>query len=435
MIVRSSGWDLLQSLWKLRLILAPHDSRRERALLWTKHGLRQLRTKGVVSLSQAIYRHLRLGPAGVDPYRAKFLRFRATRRGTHPTDLSSLSWPSTPGLVSVVLPAYNGAAYLRESVDSILEQTYREFELIAIDDGSTDETAAILDEYARRDPRVRVLHQEHRNLPGSLSRGFRLAGGEFLTWTSADNRMKRDFLAKMVASIRRHPSWDMIYANEDIIDEAGLPLRLSNWYEGYQDPPGSEHIHLPGDPSLLNTWPNNYVGAAFLYRARVAFLLGDYARHRFTLEDYDYWLRLNELLCLRHADFTEPVYEYRFHSGSLTAKDGELAITERRPRLMMFDDFRRDLILSPLIWILDADPDSVDATRLLAALRRSIEKAGGLVFDAPTGQRFFMADTLDACCLCADRLACGGRSPAGFGAERRAQGTRLCGRTSAGGCP
>ena len=64
------------------------------------------------------------------------------------------------------------------------------------------------------------------------------------------------------------------------------------------------------------------------------------------MEDYDYWMRVNALLQLRHTDFDEPAYEYRFHSKSLTSRDEELGITRRRVRMMVFDDFRRDFYLA-----------------------------------------------------------------------------------------
>ena len=134
------------------------------------------------------------------------------------------------------------------------------FKVIAINDGSTDETGAILDEYARRDSRIHAIHQENRKIPRTLSRGFRAALGEFLTWTSVDNRLAPDFMEQMVSCLQRHPDWDMVYANLDIIDEDGKPLTESSWYRDYYSPPGSEHIHLPEDPPELNIWPNNYVG-------------------------------------------------------------------------------------------------------------------------------------------------------------------------------
>ncbi len=222
-ILKSSGWTLLQTLWNTRLALAPHGSGRERAFLWIKRGVQQIRAKGLFAVLGKLSERSGVSLLGMNRYRHKFVRFQAQRRSAHSADLSSLSCPATPGLVSIVLPAYNGADYIRVSLESILSQTYRHFELIAIDDGSTDDTSFILDEFASKDPRIRVIHQQNRQLPLTLSRGFRLARGEFLTWTSCDNRMKPDFLAKLVSSLRRHPAWDMVYANQDLIDQAGCP--------------------------------------------------------------------------------------------------------------------------------------------------------------------------------------------------------------------
>jgi glycosyltransferase involved in cell wall biosynthesis len=171
----------------------------------------------------------------------------------------------------------------------------------------------------------------------------------------------------------------MVYGNIDIIDGNGRPLRDSHWYRGYQVPEGSEHISLPRDVSELNVVANNYVGAAFLYRSRVAWLLGDYSPRRFTTEDYDYWMRVNGLLTLRHFGSEEAFYEYRFHSKSLTARDHELGITAGRVKLLAFEDFRRDFYLTPMIWWLEAD-HGMNAKRLVRALKRSISKAGHVLF-------------------------------------------------------
>ena len=90
--------------------------------------------------------------------------------------------------ISVVLPVYNGERYLRESLDSILAQTMGDFELIVVDDCSTDATSVILAEYAVRDSRIRIIRNaENQKLPRSLNIGFAEARGEYLTWTSDDN--------------------------------------------------------------------------------------------------------------------------------------------------------------------------------------------------------------------------------------------------------
>jgi len=166
----------------------------------------------------------------------------------------------------------------------------------------------------------------------------------------------------------------MIWANQCIIGDDGTPLRGSSWFVGYQRPRGSEHVYLPHDPSELNVWPNNYIGAAFLYRGRVRQLLGDYSPWRFGLEDYDYWMRVNDLLELKHTDFDDPIYDYRFHDTSLTARDEELGITRDRQRLMVFEEFRRDFCLTPITWVFSDRGDG-----LREELRAIVESAGHMI--------------------------------------------------------
>ena len=305
--------------------------------------------------------------------------FVRTRLEKFPVDWKKVHVRCEPGLVSVVLPCFNGEDMVAESIDSVLSQTYGNFELILLNDGSTDATAGIFDSYAARDPRIRVVHQENMRLPRTLSRGFRMARGEFLTWTSADNRMKPDCLERMVEAFRRDDALDMVYTNLDIIGPDGEPLEGSGWYSNYQSPAGSEHIHLPRDTSELNTWANNFIGASFMYRARVAHLLRDYSASRFCTEDYDYWMRINSLFKLRHIGVPESLYEYRFHPNSLTSKDKELRITENRTRLMVFEDFRRCFLLSEGIWVLEAGSGTPRERDFIARLSGDLRASGHFV--------------------------------------------------------
>src|SRR5262249_57420234 len=120
--------------------------------------------------------------------------------------------PYVPGLVSVVLPVYNQADMLGDSIESVLGQTYQSLELIVIDDGSTDGVEEALRRYAGH-PRVRVLRQANQKLPRALSNGFSFARGEFWTWTSADNLMHPEQLARLVAFLGAHPGTAMVYAH------------------------------------------------------------------------------------------------------------------------------------------------------------------------------------------------------------------------------
>ncbi len=315
----------------------------------------------------------------MDLYEYRFWRFKRHWERASKNSPADMRCPTQPGLVSVVLPVFNGAAMVAEAIDSVLSQTYEPLELIVVDDGSTDATPQIVDSWAARDRRVRVIRQENQQLPQALSNGFRQARGEFLTWTSDDNRLKAGFLEKMVACLRRDPGCDMVYANQDIIGDDGSFLHGSEWFSGYQSPSGSPHIVLPENNGVLNIWPNNYVGAAFMYRDRVPSLLGDFSPHRFTIEDYDYWMRVNEFLCLKHADFDDQVYDYRFHETSLTAREKELRTLALREELMAFDDFRRDFALAPLVWLFAGAASSEDGRKAMERLRAQAGSAGHLI--------------------------------------------------------
>ena len=89
--------------------------------------------------------------------------------------------------VSIILPTYNGKKYIRDSIESIINQTYTNWELIIVNDCSTDDTQKIIEEYQQKDKRIIVINNEKNlKLPASLNRGFEEASGEYYTWTSDD---------------------------------------------------------------------------------------------------------------------------------------------------------------------------------------------------------------------------------------------------------
>jgi len=91
--------------------------------------------------------------------------------------------------VSVVVPTHNYAHFLPVALDSVLAQTYRDWECIIVDDGSTDDTAAVADVYVRRDPRFRYIHQANRGLAGARNTGVRNARGDGIQFLDADDRL------------------------------------------------------------------------------------------------------------------------------------------------------------------------------------------------------------------------------------------------------
>lgn len=100
--------------------------------------------------------------------------------------------------VTVIVPVYNVEPWLRECVDSILNQTFRDFELILVDDGSPDGCGAICDEYARRDSRVRVIHKENGGLSSARNAGLRIARGEYIAFVDSDDFIAPNMLRRLV---------------------------------------------------------------------------------------------------------------------------------------------------------------------------------------------------------------------------------------------
>ncbi len=326
-------------------------------------------------------------------YQYKFIRYKEERDKVYPLPLSKVHVPQIDDLVSVILPVYNGGDILADSIQSVLDQTYTNFELIIINDGSKDKTLEIAREFEKTDSRIRVLTQENKKIPRTLSRGFNEAKGEFLTWTSADNVMDKDFLEKMVADIKSKPDVGMIWGNMRLIDAKGKRLRKHGWYEF---PFGSSNVIFPTNTCELNTYANNTIGAAFMYRKSAKEILGCYSSYKHTLEDYDYWMRMNSLCGISHTDFLEPVYSYRWHDGSLTAKDKELGITKSRYKLMVLDDFRRDFYLTPLLWYVKA---TEEYSAQAEAFKKELRRAGHVILVKEDFDKLFFGDSPSSLCF------------------------------------
>lgn len=198
------------------------------------------------------------------------------------------------------MPTYNRADLLPGAIDSILAQTFTDWELIVVDDCSKDATPEILERYATHDTRIRhVRNDPNKKLPASLNVGHREARGELLTWTSDDNFYRPNALARMVEALDEDPELDVVYADcmkfDDDLNELGLA-------------PVDEPDRL-----LIQ----NVVVACFMYRRKVYEQLGGYDEDRFLVEDWHFWLRASLSFKMRHL--REDLYLYRMHEGSLTS--------------------------------------------------------------------------------------------------------------------
>lgn len=204
--------------------------------------------------------------------------------------------------VSIVLPVYNGAEYLSESIQSCLIQTHRNLQLVIVDDCSTDNTPQIIEQFAERDHRItRIRNETNLHLPGALNVGFRHSTGDLLSWTSHDNCYAPDAIETMVRQLCSRPRVGLVYSAFRHINEMGRV-----------DP---RIVYLP--PPRLLPFVNS-VGPCFLYRRTVYEAIGDYDEKVEYQEDYDYWLRVSKRFRLMR--FHIPLYYYRRNSKSMTAR-------------------------------------------------------------------------------------------------------------------
>jgi hypothetical protein len=205
--------------------------------------------------------------------------------------------------VSIVLPVYNGEDFLEQSIESCLNQTHRNIELVIVDDCSKDRTGSIIDHFAARDPRIVVIRNTvNKRLPKSLNIGFAATTGSLLTWTSHDNYYDPtgiEFLARYLCDWQ---DVDLVYCDYRQFDE-------------------TQQVQL----EVKRLWPpwllsiRNVVGAYFLFRRAVYEGVGNHREDMEYAEDYDFWVRAYKsgyrLMHLRN-----PLYTYRLHSDSMTAQ-------------------------------------------------------------------------------------------------------------------
>jgi len=203
-------------------------------------------------------------------------------------------------LVSIVLPVYNGEKYLSQAIESILNQTYHNFELIIVNDASTDSSEKVILKYSSEDERIVYLkNNENLKLPASLNKGFARARGEYYTWTSDDNVYHTDAIEKMVEYLESDSDVGMISCGMNLIDEESA--FVATWKQ---------------DRSRCDLLLYNNIGACFLYRASIAKDIGKYRTDLFLVEDYDYWLRLSRKYRIDYCNCI--LYDYRHHKHSLT---------------------------------------------------------------------------------------------------------------------
>jgi glycosyltransferase involved in cell wall biosynthesis len=209
---------------------------------------------------------------------------------------------STPD-VSVVMSVFNGQAYLAEAIESILNQSYRDFDFVIIDDGSTDKTAEILRSYASRDQRIRIYRHENKGRAASLNIGIELAKGNYVARMDADDFALPHRLQEQVRFMNEHPEVGLIGGAFELINNNQV----------------LKTIRFPAEDSEVRSmmgFCNPICHPTVLMRKEVALASGGYRKALLDADDYDLWLRMSERTKLGNLDAV--VLRYRVHASQVS---------------------------------------------------------------------------------------------------------------------
>lgn len=213
-------------------------------------------------------------------------------------------------VISVLLPIYNDSKTVAQSVRSILDQTFRDFELVVVDDGSSDNTPQIVDSFD--DPRIRLIaNGSNLGLAPTLNRAIGISRGEYLARQDADDIALPHRLESQIAFLRSHPEVAMVGSRVIIIDENGLE-------KGSWDYPPVDDVDIKW--SLL--FRNPFIHSSVMMRRAVLDRTGLYTEDpvifRAFVEDYELWSRINQVA--KSANFKEPLLKYRVSATSASSR-------------------------------------------------------------------------------------------------------------------
>jgi glycosyltransferase involved in cell wall biosynthesis len=210
-------------------------------------------------------------------------------------------------LVSVVIPCYNQAHFLKEAIESVLKQSYPHYEIVVVDDGSSDETSEVAGSYER----VRLIRQENRGLAEARNTGIKHSEGDYLVFLDADDRLLPDALAVGVESFDSHPECAFVFGHSDFIAEDGSPLRKPT-------PPliGSELLPILLSRSFF------VIPGEVIYRRVILDDVGLFDPSVNAAADYDLYFRIMR----RYPVYChgKTVLEYRRHDANMTRNPGKM---------------------------------------------------------------------------------------------------------------
>jgi glycosyltransferase involved in cell wall biosynthesis/GT2 family glycosyltransferase len=217
-----------------------------------------------------------------------------------------ISRNKAPTLFSVIIPSFNRAGFLQSAIKSVLNQPGPSFEIVVIDDGSTDNTPAVMSAFD--DPRVRYLRKEHSGAPDSRNQGIGAAQGEWLLWLDSDDLILPGWLARLHTILETGAEADVYYGNLEVVDAQSRRLHIIRYddFAGKNALLVSRLVH--GNPLPL---PGSLMRKALLER------VGGFDLEFTRAHDYELWTRLAPAARFRHVPFL--AVQWRWHDANMSS--------------------------------------------------------------------------------------------------------------------
>jgi len=222
--------------------------------------------------------------------------------------------------LSVVMSVYNGKAYLRAAIDSVLAQTFSDFEFIIIDDGSTDGCGPMLDAIAPTDPRIRLVRRENRGLIASLNEGCGMARAPLIARMDGDDICRPHRFQTQIDYMQQHPECVVLSSRVLYVDSAGWPI--GEQYRNTTHEQIEDALWGRGDGAGMSH-------PGVMMRAAAFRSVGGYRDAYPDAEDYELWLRMAE--AGRLANLPEVLLDYRYHANSVSQ---QRAVRQRESMLL-----------------------------------------------------------------------------------------------------
>lgn len=203
-------------------------------------------------------------------------------------------------LISIIMPAYNCEKFIMEAITSVIEQTYKSWELIVIDDGSKDNTVSIIKELSNKDDRIRFyINEENKGVSATRNRGISLANGDWIAFLDSDDMWKKDKLHKQVASLKDKKA-EFIFTGSSFINELG------SFYQGI--------LEVPDKVAYKNLRTHNVISCSSVL-IKKSFFEDIKMENDDMHEDYAVWLRVLKTGTCAYG-INEPLLIYRISRSS-----------------------------------------------------------------------------------------------------------------------